>query len=148
MKRNNLSVHITLWVNRIIGLLLTVLPFVLPAILDWYAGFRYLTIPERRTVAVCFIICAVIICWALWNMDCMLRSILTGEVFTRKNVRALRHVQWCCAAVAALCVVATFAYLPLVFLGVIMGFLFLTLCVVANVMDSAVAIREENDLTI
>jgi hypothetical protein len=148
MKHNNLPVHITLWVNRIIAVVLTVLPFLLPAILDWYAGFRYLTIIERRTVAVSFICCAVVILWALWNMDSMLRSILSGDVFTRKNVRSLRHVQWCCAIVAVLCVVATFAYLPLVFLSVIMGFLFLTICVVSNVMDAAVAIREENDLTI
>ncbi len=148
MKHNNLPVHITLWVNRIIAVALTVLPFLLPAILDWYAGFRYLTIIERRTVAVSFICCAVVILWALWNMDSMLRSILSGDVFTRKNVRSLRHVQWCCAIVAVLCVVATFAYLPLVFLSVIMGFLFLTICVVSNVMDAAVAIREENDLTI
>ena len=148
MKHNNLPVHITLWVNRIIAVALTVLPFLLPAILDWYAGFRYLTIIERRTVAVSFICCAVVILWALWNMDSMLRSILSGDVFTRKNVRSLRHVQWCCAIVAVLCVVATFAYLPLVFLSVIMGFLFLTICVVSNVTDAAVAIREENDLTI
>ena len=148
MKHNNLPVHITLWVNRIIAVALTVLPFLLPAILDWYAGFRYLTIIERRTVAVSFICCAVVILWALWNMDSMLRSILSGDVFTRKNVRSLRHVQWCCAIVAVLCVVATFAYLPLVFLSIIMGFLFLTICVVSNVMDAAVAIREENDLTI
>ena len=139
MKHNNLPVHITLWVNRIIAVALTVLPFLLPAILDWYAGFRYLTIIERRTVAVSFICCTVVILWALWNMDSMLRSILSGDVFTRKNVRSLRHVQWCCAIVAVLCVVATFAYLPLVFLSVIMGFLFLTICVVSNVMDAAVA---------
>ena len=69
-------------------------------------------------------------------------------MFTRKNVRALRHVQWSCALVAVLCLVATFAYLPLVFLTVIMSFLFLALCVMSNVMAAAVEIREENDLTI
>lgn len=148
MKHKNLSARITLWVNRVVAILIAVLPFLLPAILDWYAGFRYLSILERRTVAICFLCCAVVIFWALWNLDFLLRSILKGDVFTRKNVRALRHVQWCCGIVAVLCVVATFAYLPLVFLSIIMGFLFLTISVVSNVMDSAVAIREENDLTI
>lgn len=148
MKKTPIFVYVTLWVNRVIAVAIAVLPFLLPAILEWYAGFRYLTIPERRTVAICFICCAVVIFWALWNMDTMLRSIIAGDVFVRRNVRALRHVQWCCAVVAVLCLVATFAYLPLVFLTVIMGFLFLTICVVGGVMDAAVTLREENDLTI
>ena len=148
MKSNKLTVYITLWISRCIALLMVVLPFLLPSILEWYAGFRHITAPDRHIVTVCFIISAVIICWAMWNMDCMMRSILRGEVFTRKNVRALRHVQWSCAFVAVLCLVATFAYLPLVFLTVIMGFLFLALCVMSNVMAAAVEIREENDLTI
>ena len=38
--------------------------------------------------------------------------------------------------------------LPLVFLAVIMGFLFLVVDVVGHVMDAAVTLREENDLTI
>ena len=148
MKTKNLSVQIMLWVTRAVAVLVGILPFLLPSILEWYAGFRYLSLTERRTIAICFVCCALVIFWALWNMDSMLRSILSGEVFTRKNVRCLRHVQWCCAIVAVLCVVATFAYLPLVFLSIIMGFLFLAICVVSNVMDAAVAIREENDLTI
>lgn len=148
MKSKKLSVHITLWANRAVGMVLFSLLFLLPCILEWYAGFRYLSQGDRLTVTVCFYCCTVVIGWALWNLDCLLRSILSGEVFTRKNVRALRHVQWCCGIVAVLCVTATFAYLPLVFLSAIMGFLFLTICVVSNVMDAAVAIREENDLTI
>jgi hypothetical protein len=148
MKSKKLSVYITLWTSRLVFLLMVVLPFLLPAILEWYAGFRHITIAERHTVTVCFIISAIIICWSMWNMDSILRSILRGEVFTRKNVRALRHVQWSCALVAVLCLVATFAYLPLVFLTVIMSFLFLALCVMSNVMAAAVEIREENDLTI
>lgn len=148
MKKPLLSVHITLWVNRAVGLLVFALLFLLPSILAWYVGFRYLTSGERTLVTVCFYCCALAIGWALWNLDCLLRSILAGDVFIRKNVRALRQVQWCCAIVAVLCLVATFAYLPLVFLTVIMGFLFLTICVVCGVMDAAVTLREENDLTI
>lgn len=148
MKKSPIPVIITLWANRCVAVAIAILPFLLPTILDWYAGFRYLTIPARRTVVICFVCCAIVIFWALWNLDRLLRSILAGDVFVRSNIRALRHVQWCCAVVAVLCLVATFAYLPLLFLTVIMGFLFLTICVVSGVMDAAVSIREENDLTI
>ena len=148
MKKSPLSIHITLWSNRAVALLLFALLFLLPSIMQWSEGFRYLLPAERHTVIICFYCCALAIGWALWNLDYLLRSILAGDVFLRKNVRALRQVQWCCAIVAVLCLVATFAYLPLVFLTVIMGFLFLTICVVCGVMDTAVTLREENDLTI
>jgi heme exporter protein D len=44
--------------------------------------------------------------------------------------------------------VTCFAYLPLVFLAVIMAFLCLMISVVASVMDAAVTLQEENALTI
>ena len=47
-----------------------------------------------------------------------------------------------------MCIPAAVFYLPLVFMAVIMGFLFLVTGVLTKVMDAAVNIREENDLTI
>jgi hypothetical protein len=139
---------VTLWVNRAVALVLFALIFFLPAILDWYLGFRYLSPGEQTTITIAFYICVVIIGFALWTMDGLLRSILKGRVFVRQNVRAIRRVCWCCGLVAIVTAVTCFAYLPLIFLAVIMGFLCLTVSVVCGVMDAAVTIREENDLTI
>ena len=75
-------------------------------------------------------------------------SRVAEQVFIRDNVRRIRRIQWCCCAVSLICVPASLAYLPLIFLVIIMAFLSLTVSVVASVMDAAVAIREENDLTI
>lgn len=147
-KTRNLTAIVTLWVNRVVALVLFALIFCLPAILDWYLGFRYLSPAERATVMAGFYVCAVIIGFALWTMDTLLRSILQGRVFVRENVRAIRRVCWCCGLVALITAVTCFAYLPLIFLAVIMGFLCLTVSVVCGVMDAAVTIREENDLTI
>lgn len=144
----NLSVKITLWVNRLVALVVAVLLFVLPAILDWYTGFRFLSDTEQTIITVAFYCCVVIIGWALWNMESLLRAILAEKVFVRKNVRAIRHIQWCCGIVALITAVTCFAYLPLIFLTIIMAFLCLVVSVVASVMDAAVTIREENDLTI
>ena len=147
-KTRNLTAIVTLWVNRVVALVLFALIFCLPAILDWYLGFRYLSPAERATVMAGFYVCVVIIGFALWTMDGLLRSILQGRVFVRENVRAIRRVCWCCGLVALITAVTCFAYLPLIFLAVIMGFLCLTVSVVCGVMDAAVTIREENDLTI
>ena len=65
-----------------------------------------------------------------------------------ENVRRVRRIGWCCAVVAAICVAATSFVLPMLIFAAIMVFLWLAISVVGCVLDAAVAIREENDLTI
>ena len=81
-------------------------------------------------------------------MDKLLRNILAGEVFVRDNVRGIRRIQLCCGIISLICLPAALSYLPLTFMVIIMAFLFLVVWVVAQVMDAAVTIREENELTI
>ena len=139
---------IALWVNRGLAVIVVGLIFFLSAILDWYCNFRMLTEGDKTVITACFYGCVVIICFALWNVDRLLAGLLAGQVFTRPNARRIRRIMWCCGGVSLLCLVATFAYMPLVFLVIIMAFLCLMVSVVAGVMDAAVAIREENDLTV
>lgn len=148
MKTHNGITKITLWVNRFIALLVGVLIFTLPAIMDWYIQFKTMTPTEQTAVTIAFYCCVLVIGFALWNVDRLLTAILAEQVFIRDNVRRIRRIQWCCGGVSMICVPASFAYLPLIFLVIIMAFLSLTVSVVASVMDAAVAIREENDLTI
>ena len=81
-------------------------------------------------------------------MDRLVSNILHQAVFVTENVRFLRRIRWCCAAVSLVCLIAGLFYQPLLFLAVIMAFLALTVSVVKNVMAAAVEIREENDLTV
>ncbi|MBQ7857686.1 MAG: DUF2975 domain-containing protein [Oscillospiraceae bacterium] len=148
MKNHKLPARITLWVNRGVGILIGILLFTLPLILDWYANFRDLGEIGQWVVTVAFYCCAVVIAVALWNMDVMLRAILRDEVFVSDNVRRLRTLRLCCGLVSLICLIAGVAYPPVMFIAIIMGFLCLTVSVVASVMDAAVALREENDLTI
>ena len=147
---NKLSkyIRITRWVSRFIALLLVLLVFCLPALLDWYVQFRTMTDLAKAAVTAAFYACVVIIFFALWNVETLLASILQGDVFTRENVSRIRRICVCCGGVGLVCIPAAAAYLPLIFLVIIMGFLCLMVSVVAHVMDAAVAIREENDLTI
>lgn len=148
MKKILDSITVTLWANRLVALILTVLLFTMPLLLDWYCQFRVLSGLERTAITVAFYCCAVVVGIALWNMDALLRAIRLDQVFIRENVRRIRVVQWCCGGTGAICFPAAFCYYPLVFMVIIMAFLFLVVSVVCRVMDAAVSIREENDLTI
>ena len=148
MKEKPNSTHITLWANRSIALILTVLLFALHPILDWYCTVRTLTVHERGAITVAFYICAVIVFFALWQMEKLLKNLLAKQVFLRENVSRVRRVRWCCAGVSLVCLPAALIYYPLLFMVIVMGFLCLVITVVCRVLDEAVSLREENDLTI
>lgn len=148
MKRNTAITRVTLWVNRLICLLLALFVIAMPALLRWYAGFRPLVESARYAILLAFYPCAIAAAVALWQMDRVLCAILEGKIFVRKNVSRIRVVRWCCAAISLVCVPAAFFYMPLGFMVVIMAFLSLVITVLVRVMTAAVEIREENDLTI
>ena len=140
--------RVVLWVNRIIFCILVALLPAMPFILDWYSEFRSLNPSAHMAILVAFYVCAVITGFALLKMEQLLRNIIAENVFIRKNVRHIRFIQWCCLCVSLVCIPAAVFYLPLIFMVVLMGFLFLVTGVLVKVMDAAVNIREENDLTI
>ena len=142
------SVKITLWVNRMGGCLLLALIPAMPRLLDWYQDLRPLGLHGAAAIMIGFYCCVPVVLVALWNMDRILRSILQNQIFVRPVVRCIRRVRWCCLGVCLICLPAAVFYPPLVFMVVIMVFLALTVSVVAAVMDVAVTLREENDLTI
>lgn len=142
------SAKITLWVNRAIGALLLVLLFEVPSLLDWSMAMGHIGSRSAWAVGIAFYCCAPVVAVALWNLDALLRNILKAKVFVNANARGMRRVRWCCLGVCLICAPAAWFYPPLVFMVVIMAFLALVVSVLAAVMDAAVTIREENDLTI
>ncbi len=147
MNRERLT-SLTLWANRIVFAVLAALIFFMPTGLKWYALRRELPVDSMRAVLIAFYCCALFVGAALVNIELLLRNILAHRVFTRKNVKLIRRIRWSCLAVSLVCLVAAFFYLPLIFVVVIMAFMWLMISVVADVMDAAVLLREENDLTI
>ncbi len=148
MNKTKKITTITLWVNRVIALAVVALLFTLQPLMDWYCNFRELTDADMTVITVAFYFCAVAIFIALWNIEKLLGRLLSGQVFIPENISGIRRIQWCSGFVSIACFGACFAYLPLVFLGIIMAFVCLAVGVAACVMDAAVTIREENDLTI
>lgn len=143
-------VKLTLWINRIVMAVVVLLMITLPFAHRWYAGLMNYPVPDGDVWGLwaAYVACAGIILVALWNMEKLLKNMLCHQVFVWENVRRVRRVQWCCGLVALLCVMAAFFALPALLIAMIMGFLCLVVSVVACVLDGAVALREENDLTI
>ena len=142
------SVKCTRWVCRGLILLILVLCLIMYDILQWSLWMNFLPWQIKAIVLGGFYCCVPGILYALYRMDRLLGNILSGQVFITENVRHIRHIRGCCAFVGLVCLGAGFAYLPLLFLAAIMGFLTLAVSVVKQVMAAAVEIREENDLTV
>jgi hypothetical protein len=145
---SQLSAKCTLWCTRFLGLLVLVLIFTFPGILDWYQSFRPLGLHGAAAVYFGFYLCVPVVFFALWCMDRLVRNIQKKEVFVTANVRYIRRIRWCCAGISLICLPAACFYQPLWLMVVIMGFLALVVSLVKNIMAAAVELREENDLTI
>ena len=142
------SAKCTLWVNRLVGVTMAVLCVTLYDLLVWYSNVRGLPWQVCAVILAGFYLCTPAVLYALWCIEKLLRNILKENVFVSDNVRCIRRIRWCCAAVSAICLVTGMIYPPLVFLAVIMAFLAMVVSVVKNVMAAAVELREENDLTV
>lgn len=142
------SAKCTLWVNRCLAGVMAVLCVCLYDLLVWYGSLRQLPWQVCAVILGGFYLCTPAVLYALWSIDKLLRSIVRGDVFVSDNVRCLRRIRLCCAAVGLICLAAGAGYPPLLFLAVIMVFLALVVSVVKNVMAAAVELREENDLTV
>lgn len=71
------------------------------------------------------------------------------QVFTDKAVAYLRTISWCCFIEAGLCLITARPFFPVHYAAAFAaGFLGLVLRVVKNVIEEAVALKNENDFTI
>ena len=142
------AARVALFANRLnLTLVLLFIP-ALSFLMEWYCTVQPLARRAYWAVIIAFYCCAVFVLLALWTLDKVLRNIRSGEVFVSENVRWVRRVQHCCGFVSLICIPAACFYMPLWFMVVIMAFLFLLIWVLTQALEAAVAIREENDLTI
>lgn len=126
----------------IVGLMLIWAMLILP-------GFLIKTYAETRTaIILCFYPSAVLGLTALASLVLLLRNIMKNEMFCRGNVLILQIISICCFIVAVLTFAGGFFWFPFFVLSFSSGFMGLIIRVVKNVMQKAVELREENDLTI
>ncbi len=101
----------------------------LPIVVTFYA-----ILPFAAGVLVC-----------LWKL---LRNILAEAVFLRQNVRLLRAISFLLFFATIIFLAAGYFYMPFYLLAVCAAFMVLIVRVVKNCFAAAVALKEENDMTI
>ncbi len=120
------------------------LPTLLRGALDFFAKESYLFTP---TLVISYIAIVVAIA-ALVTLFFILRRVRAGAVFTAKNVAAIRFISWLCFAETAAFFSLGFYYVTMFAVAFVFGFLGLVVRVFKNMVEEAVAIKEENDYTI
>ncbi len=96
----------------------------------------------------CFYSSAAFAAAILYSLYRLLTNIKKNEFFIDKNVKCLRVVAWCCFIIALITFAGGMFYMPFLFISAAGIFVGVLLSVLKNVMQSAVLLREDNDLTI
>ena len=87
------------------------------------------------------IVCCVVICL-------MLLHIRKGRVFSDKTVSFIRFISWDCIIMAVVFALAQYFHPLACVVALAVAFLGLCLRVVKNIIEEAIAIKNENDLTV
>ena len=124
------------------------LAIAMPWLVRWYVEYRHIKESGRIAILAAFYGCLPFALTALICLWRLLRNIQRERVFSEDNSRLMAVVSWCCAAIAAVTLGACRWYPPLGFITVSMAFLFLIVRVVRNCFIAAIALKEENALTI
>ena len=124
------------------------LAFAMPWLVRLYAEYRHIKESGRIAIVAAFYGCLPFALTALVCLWRLLRNIRAERVFLETNSRLMAVVSWCCAGVAAVTLGACRWYPPLAFVTLSMAFLFLIVRVVRNCFIAAIALKEENSLTI
>ena len=152
MWTSNKSINLSLILCVILILAIIAAGILAPFYLDEFFGFFNGNMPHNSTKSIAFMLCfypsAVLGILALSSLLKMLKKIKNEDPFCRANVKSLRIISLCFFIVALITFVGCFFYRPFIFIAAAAGFLGLILRVVKNVIQTAVELREESDLTV
>jgi len=146
------SAYLSLVICIISVVMLIVLLFSFPSFFKWIVDMNSSVKSGQdgtvRLVSMAFYIASPFVAAALYMMIRLLLNVLHDKVFIDRNVCYIRFISYCSYAVALISAVFTYYYKSMAFVAFIMAVVGTMLRVAKNVMQSAVEIRRENDLTI
>lgn len=149
------SVMLSIVVCFVVAVILTVGLFLGPwAIEKWFTVYRGWSDggPALKSMVTLFCACyypsSVFAYITLYSLLRLLFNIKKDDIFIMANAKYLRRISWCCFVVAIITFVGGIFYIPFSFVAVAAAFVGLMLRVVKNVMQNAVVIKAENELTI
>lgn len=142
------SLHLSIWCTRLAMALVIVCGVLTPKIVNWYLLVAVKSQALGQPLMVAVLASCVPAMAALLCLHQLLTNIGKEEIFTDENVALLRRISWCCFAVAAIMLVSCRYYLVFLCVSVAAAFMGLILRVVKNVIQQAVILKAENELTI
>ena len=146
MKKNHLG--FTLAVTCVAMVMIVLAAVCLPWILKLNSMVRVLLPREKIAILAGYYCCLPVLVLSLGKVWQLLKNIEGNSVFTDVNIRLLAGIRNGCVGVFGICLVAGCFFLPLLLVAAVLGFLGLMIQVLKQVMAQAVALREENDLTV
>ena len=130
------------------GILLGALLFLAPGLARWYVTMRAMPRELGTVILIAFYICCPPAAGALFCVYRLLHNIRKDQTFCTANTRLMIVISWCCLAIALVTCAAAIWYTPFFFITVAMLFIFLIVRVVRSCFVAAIALKEENSLTI
>ncbi len=124
------------------------------AVKTWFVAYRgwaenSLALQKMLTIfKACFYPSSLFGYITLYSLLKLLFNIRKEEIFISQNVKYLRCISWSCFAVALITLIGGIFYIPFSCITIAAAFVGLMLRVVKNVMQNAVEIKSENELTI
>ncbi len=142
------SVNLSLICTKLVMGLVVLFGVSAPRIVKLYVAYTAknpdLILPLLITVYACVIPAMI----ALFCLNRMLENIKRERIFIDTNVQDLRRISWCCFAVSGILLLSGYYYLLFLMIAVAAAFFGLILRVVKNVIEQAINLKEENELTI
>lgn len=155
MSHTKKSAIISLVICALSGIILVIWLFTFPQFFNWFytiyhgLGSEYTeTNKIIKLVIPTFYACAPFAGIAIYMLIRLLLNIINETVFVQTNVKYLRWISYLCYAVMLITVATGIFYIPLLIIGFGTGVVGTLLRVVKNLMETAVEIKEENDMTI
>ena len=142
------SLQLSLWCTRLAMVLVVVSGAASSSIVTWYIRVSGKTMELHLPITAALLLCCIPAMGALLWLHKLLSNINDSRVFVDENVTLLRRISWCCFLAAGITLVSSRFYLVFLLISVAAAFMGLILRVVKNVIQQAVILRTENELTI
>ncbi|MBQ7444427.1 MAG: DUF2975 domain-containing protein [Clostridia bacterium] len=131
------------------------LAFFMPAFIEYLiklpdlSGARLELVPAQRVIVyVTAYIELALTAGGLGMLFALLLLVRQGKVFTRAAVELIRYISWCLIFMGFIMMILAFCTPIAIVTGAVVLFVGLAIRVVKNVIEEAVYIKEENDLTV
>ena len=152
MKKTKLSAYVSLAICIASSVVFIVLLFLFPTAFEWLLigkGVKTDAITHTvKNVSIAYYLAAPFSAAALYMLIRLILNVLGGRIFVKINVTYLSLISYCCFAVFVISASFTYFYTSMLIAAFVMFVVGVLLRVVKNVMQSAVDLKNENDLTI